>query len=187
MVILLSRSAGSSSDFQLLCCGSYSKLSGNWRAIVKRIQINRLGLDLSDQAESQRLHQVGLKATAARIRILQLLERSHDRHLSADEVHHQLQQDAVEIGLATVYRVLSQFESAGLVTRHNFEEGRSVFERTTDDHHDHMVCLDTGKVIEFVDDSIEQIQRAIADEHGYEIINHNMVLFVRPKKNDDSS
>jgi len=79
---------------------------------------------LSKKAESQRLHQVGLKATAARIRILQLLERSHDQHLSADEVYQQLIQDGVEIGLATVYRVLSQFETAGLVVRHNFEEGR---------------------------------------------------------------
>lgn len=137
---------------------------------------------VAKQAESQRLHRVGLKATAARIRILQLLERSPDRHLSADEVYQQLLRDGEEIGLATVYRVLSQFEAAGLVIRHNFEEGRSVFERGSADHHDHMVCLETGEVIEFVNERIEQLQHAIAAEHGYEIVSHNMVLFVRPSK-----
>ena len=139
---------------------------------------------MGKRVESQRLHKVGLKATAARIRVLQLLERSPDRHLSADEVYQQLLQDGEEIGLATVYRVLSQFESAGLVIRHNFEEGRSVFERSSAHHHDHMVCLDTGQVIEFVNDRIEQLQHDIAAEHGYEIVSHNMVLFVRPKKTD---
>ena len=136
---------------------------------------------MAQQAESQRLHQVGLKATAARIRILQLLERSPDRHMSADEVYQHLIQTGDEIGLATVYRVLSQFESAGLVVRHNFEEGRSVFERSPDDHHDHMVCLESGKVIEFVDEEIERLQHTIAEKHGYEIESHSMVLFVRPK------
>jgi Fur family ferric uptake transcriptional regulator len=137
---------------------------------------------LSKADESQNLHKVGLKATAARIRILQLLEQSTARHLSADEVYKQLLDAGEEIGLATVYRVLSQFETAGLVVRHNFEEGRSVFERSTDDHHDHMVDIDTGDVIEFVNDEIEQLQHAIAAKHGYEIVSHNMVLFVRPKQ-----
>ena len=137
---------------------------------------------MTKPAESQRLHQVGLKATSARIRVLQLLERSPDLHLSADELHQQLLQAGEEIGLATVYRVLSQFEAAGLVVRHNFEEGRSVFERSTADHHDHMVCLETGKVIEFVNERIEQLQHEIAAELGYDIESHNMVLFVRPKK-----
>jgi Fur family ferric uptake transcriptional regulator len=136
---------------------------------------------LSKADESQNLHKVGLKATAARIRILQLLEQSTARHLSADEVYKQLLDAGEEIGLATVYRVLSQFETAGLVVRHNFEEGRSVFERSTDDHHDHMVDIDTGDVIEFVNDEIEQLQHAIAAKHGYEIVSHNMVLFVRSK------
>ncbi|MDP7042254.1 MAG: transcriptional repressor, partial [Gammaproteobacteria bacterium] len=88
-----------------------------------------------------------------------------------------------DIGLATVYRVLSQFESAGLVTRHNFEEGRSVFERSSAAHHDHMVCLETGKVVEFIDEEIEKLQRAVAAKHGYEIVSHNLVLFVKPEKN----
>ena len=136
---------------------------------------------MSKADESQNLHKVGLKATAARIRILQLLEQSTARHLSADEVYKQLLDAGEEIGLATVYRVLSQFETAGLVVRHNFEEGRSVFERSTDDHHDHMVDIDTGDVIEFVNDEIEKLQHAIAAKHGYEIVSHNMVLFVRSK------
>ena len=136
---------------------------------------------MSKADESQNLHKVGLKATAARIRILQLLEQSTARHLSADEVYKQLLDAGEEIGLATVYRVLSQFETAGLVVRHNFEEGRSVFERSTDDHHDHMVDIDTGYVSEFVNDDIEKLQHAIAAKHGYEIVSHNMVLFVRSK------
>jgi Fur family ferric uptake transcriptional regulator len=137
---------------------------------------------LNDVAESQNLHKVGLKATAARIRVLQLLEQSTARHLSAEDVYKSLLAAGEEIGLATVYRVLSQFEAAGLVTRHNFEEGCSVFERSSDDHHDHMVDIDTGEVTEFINNEIENLQHEIADKHGYEIVSHNMVLFVRPKK-----
>jgi Fur family ferric uptake transcriptional regulator len=135
---------------------------------------------LSDTTESQNLHQVGLKATAARIRILQLLEQNPTGHLSAEDVYKLLLAAGQEIGLATVYRVLSQFEGAGLVIRHNFEEGRSVFERSSGDHHDHMVNIENGEVIEFVNDEIEKLQQAVADKHGYEIVSHNMVLFVRP-------
>lgn len=137
---------------------------------------------MSKQQETQSLRQVGLKATAARIRILQMLERSPDVHLSADELYQQLLSEGEEIGLATVYRVLSQFESVGLVIRHNFEEGRSVFERSSAEHHDHMVCLETGKVVEFVNERIEELQHEVAAKHGYEIVSHNMVLFVRPSK-----
>jgi Fur family ferric uptake transcriptional regulator len=134
---------------------------------------------LTKTSESQNLHKVGLKATAARIRILQLLEQNRSRHLSAEDVYKLLIEAGEEIGLATVYRVLSQFESAGLVTRHNFEEGRSVFERSTAHHHDHMVCIDSGEVIEFVNEEIEKLQQAVAEKHGYELISHNLVLFVR--------
>lgn len=137
---------------------------------------------MSDRNETKRLRSVGLKATAARIRILQLLEHNMGEHLSAEDMYRLLLDAGEEIGLATVYRVLSQFETAGLVTRHNFEEGHSVFERTSEEHHDHMVDLESGKVIEFVDDEIEQLQHAIAKKHGYEIVNHNMVLFVKPLK-----
>lgn len=137
---------------------------------------------MTEANQSQHLHKAGLKATAARIRILQLLEQNPDAHMSAEEVYRVLLEAGEEIGLATVYRVLSQFETAGLVVRHNFEEGRSVFERSSGEHHDHMVDIDSGAVIEFVDDEIERLQHAIAEKHGYEIVNHNMVLFVRPKK-----
>jgi Fur family ferric uptake transcriptional regulator len=140
---------------------------------------------LTKAKESQNLHNAGLKATAARIRILQLLEQSPARHLSAEEVYKMLLSAGEEISLATVYRVLSQFESAGLVTRHNFEEGRSVFERSSASHHDHMVCVESGVVIEFINDEIEKLQRAVAAEHGYEIVDHNLVLFVRPIKDRD--
>jgi Fur family ferric uptake transcriptional regulator len=134
---------------------------------------------LTKSTESQNLRKVGLKATAARIRILQLLEQRRARHLSAEEVYKLLLDAGEEIGLATVYRVLSQFETAGLVTRHNFEEGRSVFERSTAHHHDHMVCIDSGDVIEFVNEEIEKLQHAVAEKHGYELVSHNLVLFVR--------
>ena len=137
---------------------------------------------MSKAEESQNLHKVGLKATAARIRILQLLEQSPARHLSAEEIYKVLLNAGEEIGLATVYRVLSQFETAGLVTRHNFEEGRSVFERSSGSHHDHMVCIETGKVVEFVNEEIEKLQHAVAAEHGYEIVEPNLVMFVRPIK-----
>ena len=140
---------------------------------------------MTTENHSANLHQAGLKATAARIRILQLLEQNPARHLSAEDVYKLLLEAGEEIGLATVYRVLSQFEQAGLVARHNFEEGRSVFERSPDHHHDHMVDIDSGKVIEFVDDEIERLQHQIAAKHGYEIVDHNMVLFVRPKKADN--
>jgi len=141
---------------------------------------------LSQQDHSSELRAAGLKATAARVRILQLLERSRARHLSAEDIYKRLLESEGEIGLATVYRVLSQFEEAGLVVRHNFEEARSVFERASDDHHDHMVDVDTGKVIEFVDEEIERLQHAIARKHGYDIVDHNMVLFVRASEAEKS-
>jgi len=136
---------------------------------------------LTKADDSQNLHKAGLKVTAARIRVLQLLEQSPARHLSAEEVYKSLLAAGEEIGLATVYRVLSQFEAAGLVTRHNFEEGRSVFERSSAQHHDHMVDIESGDVVEFVNDDIEKLQQAVAEQHGYEIVSHNLVLFVRPK------
>ena len=103
------------------------------------------------------------------------------RHMSAEDVYRQLMDQGEDVGLATVYRVLTQFESAGLVVRHNFEGGHSVFELAKGEHHDHMVCMDSGDVIEFYDEVIERRQKEIADEKGFEIVDHSLVLYVRPK------
>ena len=133
--------------------------------------------------ENTELKKAGLKATLPRIRILEALESSdHNRHLSAEEIYKQLINSGEDVGLATIYRVLTQFESAGIVIRHNFEGGHAVYEITPDDHHDHMVCLETGKVIEFHDELIEKRQDEIAAEKGYQIVDHSMVLYVKPTK-----
>ena len=132
--------------------------------------------------ESSDLKKVGLKATGPRLKILQLLEDSAEHHLAAEDIYRRLIEAGEEVGLATVYRVLAQFEDAGLVTRHNFEGGRSVFELDQGGHHDHMVCIETGRVIEFVNGDVEQLQRRIAESHGYELVDHRFVLYVRPKK-----
>ena len=131
--------------------------------------------------ETKELKKAGLKATLPRIRILETLESSSERHLSAEEIYKELISAGEEIGLATVYRVLTQFESAGIILRHNFEGNHAVYEISPDDHHDHMVCLETGKVIEFHDDTIEKLQEKIVAEHGYEMVDHSMVLYVKPK------
>lgn len=131
--------------------------------------------------QNQELRKAGLKVTLPRVKILQMLEASDQRHLSAEDVYKQLMEADEDVGLATVYRVLTQFETAGLVERHNFDGGHSVFELDRGDHHDHMVCVETGKVIEFHNDEIEKLQVAIAEEHGYEITGHSLVLYVKPK------
>jgi Fur family ferric uptake transcriptional regulator len=132
-------------------------------------------------AQRQELRKAGLKVTLPRLKILEILERQDDRHLSAEDIYRELLDSGEDIGLATVYRVLTQFEGAGLVIRHNFEGGHSVFEIDSGDHHDHMVCIETGDVIEFVDDEIEKLQHAIAEKHGYDLVDHNLVLYVRPR------
>ena len=134
---------------------------------------------MTDDAE---LKIAGLKVTLPRLRILELLEDGDKAHLSAEEIYRRLIDAGEEVGLATVYRVLTQFEQAGICIRHNFEEGHAVYELTPSDHHDHMVCLDTGDVIEFTDDIIEERQKKLAEERGYEIIDHSMVLYVKPIK-----
>ena len=134
--------------------------------------------------ENQELRKAGLKVTLPRIKILQILESSDcSRHLSAEDVYKTLLEAGEDVGLATVYRVLTQFEAAGLVERHNFDGGHAVFELAKGDHHDHMVRVDTGEVIEFFDPEIEKRQRAIAESHGYELVEHSLVLYVRPKPN----
>ncbi|WP_049723879.1 ferric iron uptake transcriptional regulator [Gilvimarinus polysaccharolyticus] len=132
--------------------------------------------------ENQELRKAGLKVTLPRVKILQLLESSDDHHMSAEDVYKALIESGDDVGLATVYRVLTQFETAGLVVRHNFDGGHSVFEICRGDHHDHMVCLDSGRVIEFHSEEIEQLQKRIADEQGYELEDHSLVLYVKPKK-----
>lgn len=132
--------------------------------------------------EAKDLKNAGLKATLPRLRILEILEQSDERHVSAEDVYKALLNAGEDVGLATVYRVLTQFESAGLVSRHNFDSGHSVFEIDEGGHHDHMVCLDSGKVIEFENEQIEELQHKIAEQHGYTLEDHSLVLYVRPKK-----
>ena len=135
-------------------------------------------------AENQELRNAGLKVTLPRVKILQLLDAAEgsDQHMSAEDVYRALLDAGEDVGLATVYRVLTQFESAGLVSRHNFETGHSVFELAKGEHHDHMVCVDTNEVIEFYDEVIEERQARIAADHGYDLVDHSLVLYVRRKK-----
>jgi Fur family transcriptional regulator, ferric uptake regulator len=130
--------------------------------------------------ENDELRKAGLKITLPRVKILQILENAQQRHLSAEDVYKELLDAGEEVGLATVYRVLTQFETAGLVERHNFDGGHSVFELDRGEHHDHMVCMKTGKVIEFHNEQIEKLQHQMAAEHGYELVAHNLVLYVKP-------
>ncbi len=132
--------------------------------------------------DNQDLIKAGLKVTLPRMKILQQLESSEARHLSAEDIYKALMDTGEDVGLATVYRVLTQFEAAGLVLRHNFEGGHAVFEMAGDDHHDHMVCTQTGEVIEFFDEVIEERQKTIAKERGYEIVDHSLILYVKPIK-----
>ncbi len=131
--------------------------------------------------QSKNLRKVGLKVTQPRVRILDLLQRRRNKHMTADDIYRALVEAGEDIGLATVYRVLNQFEAAGLVTKHNFEGGQAYYELDSGEHHDHMVCLETGKVVEFVSEEIEAIQHRIAEEHGYDIEDHSLVIYVRPK------
>jgi len=135
---------------------------------------------MSDQ--NAELRKVGLKVTLPRVKILQILENSTARHMSAEDVYKALIEAGEDVGLATVYRVLTQFETAELVTRHNFDSGHSVFELARGDHHDHMVNMENGEVIEFTNDEIERLQHEIAEELGYELVDHSLVHYVRPKK-----
>lgn len=131
--------------------------------------------------ENSELRKAGLKVTLPRVKILQMLDTTDRRHMSAEDVYKALMEAGEDVGLATVYRVLTQFEAAGLVVRHNFDGGHAVFELADGGHHDHMVCLDTGDVIEFFDHDIETLQKEIVARHGYELVDHNLVLYVRKK------
>ena len=125
------------------------------------------------------LRKAGLKITLPRLKILEILENASNRHLSAEDIYKDLLDSGEEIGLATVYRVLTQFEAAGLVTRHNFEGGHSVFELDDGEHHDHMVCVETGEVTEFFSEEIERLQHEVAKKYGFELLDHSLVLYVR--------
>lgn len=132
--------------------------------------------------ENSELRKAGLKVTLPRVKILQMLDSTEQRHMSAEDVYKSLMEAGEDVGLATVYRVLTQFEAAGLVVRHNFDGGHAVFELSDGEHHDHMVCVDSGEVIEFIDVEIEKRQKQIVEEHGFELVDHNLVLYVRKKK-----
>jgi len=128
------------------------------------------------------LRKAGLKVTQPRKHILDLLEEAGTKHMTADDIYRVLINGGEDIGLATVYRVLNQFETAGLVVKHNFEGGQAYYELDSGNHHDHMVCVETGKVIEFSNAEIERLQAEIAAEHGYDIEDHSLVMYVRPRK-----
>lgn len=132
--------------------------------------------------ESQDLRNAGLKVTLPRVKILEMLENSQQRHLSAEEIYRELLDQGEDIGLATVYRVLTQFEAADLVVRHHFEGGNSVFELNRGEHHDHIICVDCGAVAEFYDETIEERQKAIAQERNFRIADHSLVLYGKCQK-----
>ncbi|MBN8509267.1 MAG: ferric iron uptake transcriptional regulator [Burkholderiales bacterium] len=136
----------------------------------------------SNQADE--LKNSGLKATLPRIKILEVFQRSQQRHMTAEDVYKALLAEDADVGLATVYRVLMQFEQAGLLTRSNFESGKSVFELNQGQHHDHLVCLSCGRVEEFFDPQIEQRQRAIASERGFQLQEHSLALYATCTKPD---
>ena len=132
--------------------------------------------------ESSELRKAGLKVTLPRMKILDILEHTSSRHQSAEDVYKALLDTGEDIGLATVYRVLTQFEAAGLVTRHHFEGGHSVFELNEGSHHDHIVCVKCGEVDEFIDETIEKRQKAIAADLGYELTDHCLYMYGICKK-----
>lgn len=133
--------------------------------------------DRNVAVESGDLRKVGLKVTLPRMKILEILETNKIRHMSAEDVYKVLLEGQEDIGLATVYRVLTQFEAAGLVTRHHFEGGHSVFELNEGHHHDHIVCVQCGKVVEFLDHTIEQCQERVAKKEGFRIRDHSLIIY----------
>ena len=127
--------------------------------------------------ESSDIKKAGLKVTLPRMKILQILEASEQKHMSAEDIYKALIEEGEEVGLATVYRVLTQFATAGLVIRHYFDGTSAVYELNRGDHHDHKVCLRTGKVVEFYDEVIEKRQAELASEHGFKIHDHSLILY----------
>ncbi len=134
--------------------------------------------------ENQDLRKAGLKVTLPRMKILEILEKSNQQHLSAEDIYRVLLDSDEEIGLATIYRVLTQFEGAGLVMRHHFEGGQAVFELDRGKHHDHLICIKCGKIVEFVNPSIEEQQKKIAEDNGFNITDHSLIIYGECNKSD---
>ncbi|NKC11066.1 MAG: ferric iron uptake transcriptional regulator [Gammaproteobacteria bacterium] len=129
--------------------------------------------------DSSQLKDVGLKATVPRLKVLEVFRENPNEHFSAEDVYRLFMESGDDVGLATIYRVLTQFEAAGLVVRHNFEGGHAVFELDSGQHHDHILCVDCGRVVEFVDQVIEKRQRKVAQDNGFELVDHSLVLYGR--------
>lgn len=130
--------------------------------------------------KDQELKKAGLKVTLPRIKILQILERTPDWHMTAEDIYQALRDAEEDVGIATVYRVLTQFEAAGLITRHSFDNGPAVYELDRGDSHDHMVCTETGRVVEFHSAEIEELREKVAKDNGFQVVGHNLVLYVKP-------
>ena len=128
----------------------------------------------------QELKKAGLKVTLPRIKILQILESAPEWHMTAEDIYQALRDAEEDVGIATVYRVLTQFEAAGLITRHSFDNGPAVYELERGDSHDHMVCTETGRVVEFHSAEIEELREKVAKDNGFQVVGHNLVLYVKP-------
>ncbi len=137
---------------------------------------------MPQDAPQKELKKVGLKVTLPRLKVLEVLKRAEPHHLSAEAVYRELLKDDESVGITTIYRVLTQFESAGIVERHHFDDGHAVYELAPEMHHDHIVDVETGKVTEFVNERIEALQREVVAQHGYELVHHELVLYVRAKR-----
>lgn len=144
------------------------------------------GNTMTNQTISRDLRKAGLKVTLPRLNILEILEGAEQHHMSAEDVYKALLKQGSDVGLATVYRVLTQFEAAGLVTRHHFDGGQAIFELDTGDNHDHIVCMKSGKVSEFKDELIEKRLQEIAEELGYSLTDHKIILYGVYHENDDA-
>jgi Fur family ferric uptake transcriptional regulator len=154
------------------------------RSAIDVQPIGSYGLDstIEDTTLPQKdLKNAGLKVTLPRLKVLEVLEAGGPHHLSAEDVYRKLIASDESVGLATVYRVLMQFESAGIVDRHNFDDGHAVYELARESHHDHMIDIDTGTVTEFVSDNIENLQKELAREYGFDLVDHELVLYVRKR------
>ncbi len=152
------------------------------RYIITEKNASFLRRSSQSMSNSTNLKNMGLKATGPRLRILELFEKAEVRHLTADDVYRLLLSENIDIGLATVYRVLTQFEQAGLLERHHFESGKAVFEIKAGQHHDHLVCINCGRVEEFFDEEIERRQKKIAKERGFVIQEHALYLYAECSK-----